>query len=122
MILIKQIKCEAMKFHFSNMKKNLLPVLVSFAFSSCLQHPEESPLRHQINHPMPEEGDSSFSNQNLNAAGLISNIDPVCGMTVDTYLADTAAYKDAIYGFCSQGCKEMFLENPDYYFEKISKP
>jgi YHS domain-containing protein len=41
--------------------------------------------------------------------------DPVCKMTVPKGTAITALYNGKQYGFCSEGCKEYFLEKPDKY-------
>jgi YHS domain-containing protein len=36
------------------------------------------------------------------------DVDPVCGKTVDTATAKSAAYQGHIYYFCSQDCREKF--------------
>ena len=41
--------------------------------------------------------------------------DPVCGMTVETSAAKTAAYKGQVYYFCSQKCREKFEASPETY-------
>lgn len=41
-------------------------------------------------------------------------LDPVCGMTVDPRATDHHAVHDGVtHHFCSAGCKEMFLADPD---------
>jgi YHS domain-containing protein len=43
-------------------------------------------------------------------------IDPVCGMEVDSSDAQwTAQFEDATYYFCSPGCKAEFENNPGHY-------
>lgn len=46
-------------------------------------------------------------------------IDPVCGMTVDVARAEAAGllleYEDRTYGFCRDGCRRAFLEEPATY-------
>lgn len=44
--------------------------------------------------------------------------DPVCGMSVETGVADTANYKGKALGFCSKSCKETFSKNPSFYTSK----
>lgn len=43
-------------------------------------------------------------------------IDPVCGMTVDVDRAEAAGllleFDDRTYGFCRDGCRRAFLEEP----------
>ena len=47
-----------------------------------------------------------------------NKIDPICGMSVETGVADTANYNGKAYGFCSKGCKEMFQKKPSAYTSK----
>jgi YHS domain-containing protein len=46
-------------------------------------------------------------------------IDPVCGMTVDVAGAEAAGllleYEERTYGFCRDGCRRAFLEEPAAY-------
>ena len=46
-------------------------------------------------------------------------IDPVCGMTVDVAGAEAAGllleHEDRTYGFCRDGCRRAFLEEPATY-------
>lgn len=43
-------------------------------------------------------------------------IDPVCGMTVEREkAAATASYKGTTYYFCSVGCRDKFLADPEKY-------
>jgi Cu+-exporting ATPase len=43
-------------------------------------------------------------------------IDPVCGMKVrEKKAAATAEYEGERYYFCSLGCQEAFLEDPEKY-------
>lgn len=46
-------------------------------------------------------------------------IDPVCGMTVDVDRAEASGllleYEDRTYGFCRDGCRRAFLEEPVTY-------
>jgi YHS domain-containing protein len=41
--------------------------------------------------------------------------DPVCGMTVNTSSQHKAAHEGRTYYFCSSGCREKFVENPQKY-------
>ncbi len=43
-------------------------------------------------------------------------IDPVCGMKIDEHDAPaTTEYEGVTYCFCSQVCKQAFLEEPQRY-------
>ncbi len=41
--------------------------------------------------------------------------DPVCGMPVAHLVKDTTLYAQKIYGFCSDECRKMFIDNPTAY-------
>ena len=41
--------------------------------------------------------------------------DFICDMKVVPEFQDTCHYKGKVYAFCSESCKETFLENPDKY-------
>lgn len=49
---------------------------------------------------------------------LANTVDPICEMTVDNTVEDTAHYKGKIYGFCSVHCKESFKEDPANYVKE----
>ncbi len=45
--------------------------------------------------------------------------DPVCGMKIDEQMTgDTTLFQGKIMGFCSHGCKEIFLKDPHSYAVK----
>jgi Cu+-exporting ATPase len=47
---------------------------------------------------------------------MATQIDPVCGMTVDpAEAAATATQNGSTYYFCSVGCQKAFLRNPAEY-------
>lgn len=46
---------------------------------------------------------------------LASDTDPVCGMSIDASVTDTAHYQGKVYGFCNPSCKEEFVANPQEY-------
>ena len=48
--------------------------------------------------------------------------DPVCGMTVDpsTAKGGSAMHAGLAYHFCSAGCREKFVANPQFYLDKAS--
>ena len=53
---------------------------------------------------------------------LSSNVDPVCGMTLDDNMIYSAAqYDGKKIGFCNAGCATRFAENPKEYVAKISE-
>lgn len=43
------------------------------------------------------------------------SIGPICRMKVAKGTSITTIHKGKQYGFCSEGCKELFLNNPDKY-------
>lgn len=47
--------------------------------------------------------------------------DPSCGMPVTAGISDTAHYKDKVYGFCAEGCKQDFLAHADEMVAQIEK-
>lgn len=49
---------------------------------------------------------------------LANTVDPICEMTVDNSVEDTAHYKGRIYGFCGAHCKESFQEDPAKYVKE----
>jgi P-type Cu+ transporter len=50
-------------------------------------------------------------------------IDPVCGMKVDPHTAKhRAEYGGRPYYFCSAGCREKFLTDPERYLKSSDKP
>lgn len=59
------------------------------------------------------------SNQPENAAAAAVKFDNetdfVCGMEVTPEFVDTCHYKGKVYAFCSESCKESFLEDPEKY-------
>ena len=56
---------------------------------------------------------TSVGKLDIGSGQLISRLDPVCGMHLDNrMLGDTILYQNDIYGFCSQHCKEIFMEKP----------
>lgn len=51
-----------------------------------------------------------------NVEGAFMSVDPVCGMEVDeTTAAGKSAYRDQVFYFCSQQCKQKFDNNPETY-------
>jgi YHS domain-containing protein len=45
------------------------------------------------------------------------DIDPVCGMTIQTAAARSSAYQGRVYYFCSQKCREKFETAPASYLK-----
>jgi YHS domain-containing protein len=44
-----------------------------------------------------------------------SDLDPVCGMTVETAGAKSSVYDGQVHYFCSQSCREKFEASPGSY-------
>jgi YHS domain-containing protein len=43
------------------------------------------------------------------------DIDPVCGMTIETAGSKSTVYDGHVYYFCSQDCREKFEASPKWY-------
>ncbi len=53
---------------------------------------------------------------------LSVKIDPVCQMGMDQHpVTDTVTYKGMLYGFCSSGCKEAFVADPESFLASLPK-
>ncbi|MCS7128846.1 MAG: YHS domain-containing protein [Sulfolobales archaeon] len=49
---------------------------------------------------------------------MASEVDPVCGMQVDTVKAIyKTLYKGRVYYFCSRRCKNAFEKDPERYIK-----
>ena len=51
----------------------------------------------------------------MQALQLENDTDPVCGMSVKTTTAKTAAWQGRVYHFCSRTCREKFEATPATY-------
>lgn len=49
-----------------------------------------------------------------------SDIDPVCGKTVQTNNAKSAVHDGRVYYFCSRDCRERFEAAPQTYLSSLS--
>ena len=49
------------------------------------------------------------------------DVDPVCGMTIETAAAKSAVHDGTVYYFCSQVCREKFEANPAAYLKKTAE-
>jgi YHS domain-containing protein len=50
------------------------------------------------------------------------DVDPVCGMVVNTSSAITATFEGKTYYFCSDSCRKKFEASPTAYSPKASAP
>ncbi len=50
------------------------------------------------------------------------DVDPVCGMTVETAAAKSAVHEGTVYYFCSADCREKFEAAPVTYLKKTTEP
>jgi YHS domain-containing protein len=48
-------------------------------------------------------------------------MDPVCGMEVSPDTEWTAEYEGQMYYFCSEQCRDTFMENPMEYLEPMAE-
>ncbi|MFN8276525.1 MAG: YHS domain-containing protein [Chitinophagales bacterium] len=88
--------------------KNLLflAVMVGATLASCV-NPDEKRLSTA---PSPED-----KTVKMNVA-LAVDKDLVCGMKVTpASLKDTFTYEGKVYGFCNEGCKAEFAQDPKKY-------
>jgi len=54
--------------------------------------------------------------QQEDRSDTMTQIDPVCGMTVDSAKEGPEyEYKGKLYHFCSGSCRERFMEEPEKY-------
>ncbi len=52
----------------------------------------------------------------ITADMLTTTHDPVCDMDLTQHaIGDTTIYENQLYGFCSEYCKNKFVENPRAY-------
>ena len=52
----------------------------------------------------------------------VTDIDPVCGKTVQTASARPSVHDGSVYYFCSRDCRERFEAAPDLYLDNKSAP
>lgn len=49
--------------------------------------------------------------------------DPICGMKVDErQVPYRATYEEMEVFFCSAGCRDLFVQNPEHYLEEEAEP
>jgi len=48
-------------------------------------------------------------------------VDPVCGMTVTKESEWTAEYEGATFYFCSEGCRDKFIEGPGEFLKALGE-
>jgi Cu+-exporting ATPase len=48
-------------------------------------------------------------------------VDPVCGMEVTAESEWTAEYEGVTFYFCSEGCRDKFIEEPGKYLEAMGE-
>jgi len=63
------------------------------------------------------QGDGSSSGGNIRWIPPEKNVDPVCGMTVETAKAKSAIHEGHVYYFYSQDCRGKFESNPASYLK-----
>jgi len=83
-------------------------------FSSC---ETEKPAKIEEKPEVVQEEEISITTDMLT-----SNVDPVCGMDLAEHgIKDTTVYEGQLYGFCSQDCKQKFLEDPQKYLAETEE-
>ncbi|MFT3676476.1 MAG: exo-alpha-sialidase [Chitinophagaceae bacterium] len=68
-----------------------------------------------IQRPSPKELPVA---KGLSSIKLAGSTDLVCGMPLSLSPGDTTLFQQRVHGFCSQTCKEKFLQNPEAYLSK----
>jgi len=51
----------------------------------------------------------------------VAVVDPVCGMTVTEESEWTAEYEGATFYFCSEGCRDKFIETPGEFLKALGE-
>jgi YHS domain-containing protein len=72
---------------------------------------------HVMGHGHSHGDARSSSGDNVRWTGPDKDVDPVCGMTVETAKAKSAVHDGHVYYFCSQNCREKFEANPASYLK-----
>jgi YHS domain-containing protein len=73
-----------------------------------------------INTPVqrPSVHNASVVQKNFSDIKLAVSKDLACGMPLSMSPEDTAVFKGKVYGFCSEVCKEKFLQHPEAFINK----
>jgi len=88
--------------------------ILCLVFTACHQNPKS-----EENDAASTAGADSMivktdSSRPVFTVAMVDNKkDPNCGMPVTAGIADTVHYKEKVYGFCSDECRDAFLKNPD---------
>ncbi|WP_312075222.1 YHS domain-containing protein [Chryseobacterium sp.] len=85
--------------------KILLTALLSVSLLACAQ--ETPKVKHKKKNTTSKSAPAKVKFANA--------IDPICDMTTDSDMKDTAVYKGKTYGFCSSYCRDEFKKNPEKY-------
>lgn len=68
-----------------------------------------------IQRPVPKQ---LTATKNFSHIKLAESTDLVCGMPLSLSPGDTTLFQERVHGFCSQTCKEKFLQQPAAYLPK----
>jgi YHS domain-containing protein len=71
--------------------------------------------------PRPQKGGSSAGGD-VRWVPPEKDVDPVCGMTVETAKAKSAVHEGRVYYFCSADCRDKFEATPTSYVKGASAP
>lgn len=72
-------------------------------------------MGHGHAHGDTREADGSSASETLRWAPPAKDVDPVCGMTVETAKAKSAVQDGRAYYFCSVDCRDKFETDPARY-------
>lgn len=66
------------------------------------------------------ERDTAQPGTNARWTPPVRDIDPVCGMTVETAGAKSSVYDGRVHYFCSQNCRDKFEASPASYAKSVA--
>jgi YHS domain-containing protein len=75
---------------------------------------------HVMGHGHGHGGSGSSSDGKVRWIPPEKDVDPVCGMSVETAKAKSAVHEGHIYYFCSEDCRQKFEANPASYLKPAS--
>jgi len=67
------------------------------------------------------QGGGSSSGGNIRWIPPEKDVDPVCGMTVETAKVKSAVHEGHVYYFCSPDCREKFEAAPSLYMQGVAR-
>ncbi len=91
------------------------PSKPDLALSPTAVVPEKSVETKDNSKPLPAHAKVRTPNAATPDVQFDNKTDEVCGMEVEETFTDTCHYKDKVYAFCSEFCKDKFKSQPLKY-------